>query len=55
MLLHREEYYDENSPKKGIAEVIIAKNRAGEQGTVELAWIASQTKFAELQSQPNDQ
>lgn len=51
MLLHREEYYDENSPKKGIAEVIVAKNRGGEQGTVELAWIASQTKFAELQRQ----
>jgi replicative DNA helicase len=49
ILLHREEYYDENTPKKGIAEVIVAKNRAGEQGTVDLAWIANQTKFAELQ------
>lgn len=55
MLIHREEYYDENSPKKGIAEIIIAKNRAGEQGTVELAWIASQTKFAELNHQSYEQ
>lgn len=49
ILLHREEYYDENTPKKGIAEIIVAKNRSGEQGTVEMAWIASQTKFSELQ------
>jgi replicative DNA helicase len=50
ILLHREEYYDENSPKKGIAEIIVAKNRAGEQKTVDMAWIANQTKFAELQN-----
>lgn len=48
-LIHREDYYDPNTPKKGIAEVIIAKNRNGEPGTVELSWIGSQTKFAELE------
>jgi replicative DNA helicase len=48
-LIHREDYYDETTPKKGIAEVIVAKNRAGEVGTVELAWIGSQTKFAEIE------
>lgn len=48
-LIHREDYYDPNTPKKGVAEVIIAKNRNGEPGTVELAWIGSQTKFAELE------
>jgi replicative DNA helicase len=53
ILLHREEYYDENTPKKGMAEIIVAKNRAGEQGTVEMAWIANQTKFAELQYSQN--
>lgn len=53
VLLHREEYYDENTPKKGMAEIIVAKNRGGEQGTVELAWIANQTKFAELQRPSN--
>jgi replicative DNA helicase len=52
ILLHREEYYDENTPKKGMAEIIVAKNRAGEQGTVEMAWIATQTKFTELQMPP---
>lgn len=49
-LIHREDYYDPNTPKKGIAEVIIAKNRNGEPGSVELSWIGSQTKFAELES-----
>lgn len=48
-LIHREDYYDENTQKKGIAEIILAKNRAGEVGTVELAWIGSQTKFAEIE------
>jgi replicative DNA helicase len=53
-LIHRDDLVDPNSPKKGIAEVIIAKNRAGEVGTVELAWIGSQTKFAELENQRPD-
>lgn len=48
-LIHREDYYDANTQKKGVAEVIIAKNRNGEPGTVELSWIGSQTKFAELE------
>jgi len=47
-LIHREDYYDPESPKKGIAEIIIAKNRNGEPGTAELSWIGSQTKFADL-------
>lgn len=50
-LIHREDYYDKETPKKGIAEIIIAKNRSGEPGTVELAWIGSQTKFADLSPQ----
>lgn len=54
MLIHREDYYDENTPDKGVAEIIVAKNRAGEPGTVRTAWIAAQTKFAELQFSPND-
>lgn len=54
MLIHREEYYDENSPEKGLAEIIVAKNRAGEPGTIKLAWIAAQTKFADLQFTPGE-
>tara|TARA_B100001971_G_scaffold215192_1_gene259912 strand:- start:164977 stop:166326 length:1350 start_codon:yes stop_codon:yes gene_type:complete len=48
MLIHREGYYDENVPDKNVAEIIVAKNRAGEPGTVKTAWVASLTKFAEL-------
>lgn len=48
LFLHREDYYDENTDKKGIAEVIIAKNRNGATGTVELAWLGKYTKFANL-------
>ena len=51
ILIHREDYYDPNTPKKGIAEIIVAKNRNGEPGTVELSWIGSQTKFGELEYQ----
>lgn len=48
LLIHREEVYNPDTPLKGIGEIIVAKNRAGETGTVKLAWIGSQTKFAEL-------
>ena len=48
MFLHREDYYDKDTEKKNIAEVIIAKNRHGETGTIELAWLGKYTKFANL-------
>ena len=48
MFLYRDDYYNEDSEKKNIAEVIIAKHRAGSTGTVELAWLGNYTKFANL-------
>ena len=48
LFLHREDYYDENTDKKNIAEVIVAKNRNGATGSVELAWLGQYTKFANL-------
>jgi replicative DNA helicase len=48
MFLHREDYYDKETEKKNVAEVIIAKNRHGETGTIELAWLGKYTKFANL-------
>lgn len=48
MFLYRDDYYNEDSEKKNIAEVIIAKQRAGSTGTVELAWLGQYTKFANL-------
>ena len=46
MFLHREDYYNPETEKKNVAEVIIAKNRQGATGTVELAWLPQYTKFA---------
>lgn len=49
LLIYRDEYYNpEDSKKKGVAEVIVAKNRAGEQGTVELSWMGSCYLFGNL-------
>lgn len=48
MMLYRDEYYHkEESDKKGIAEVIIAKHRNGPIGTVELVFIDRFTKFSD--------
>ncbi len=46
MFLHREDYYDSTTEKKNITEVIIAKQRNGPIGTVELVWLPEQTRFA---------
>ena len=48
MFLYRDDYYNHDSEKKGILEVIIAKQRNGPIGTVELAWLPEYTKFANL-------
>ena len=48
MFLYRDDYYNEDSEKKNIAEVILAKHRGGSTGTVELAWMGNYTKFANL-------
>ena len=48
MFLYRDEYYNPDSEKKNIAEVILAKHRAGSTGTIELLWMGSYTKFANL-------
>ncbi len=46
MFIYRDEYYNKDSEKRGIAEIIIAKQRNGPVGTVELAWLPQYTKFA---------
>ena len=49
MFLYRDEYYHpDDTEDKGIAEVIIAKQRSGPIGTVKLAWISQLTKFGNL-------
>ena len=48
MFLYRDDYYNQDTEKKDIAEVIIAKHRGGSTGTVELRWNGSYTKFTNL-------
>ena len=48
MFLYRDDYYNEDSEKKNIAEVILAKHRAGSTGTVDLLWLGNYTKFANI-------
>ena len=47
MFLYRDEYYHDDSEKKNIGEIIVAKNRHGETGTVELVWFGQVQKFAD--------
>jgi len=51
MFLYRDDYYNEDSEKKNIAEVILAKHRSGSTGTVELLWMGNYTKFANIARQ----
>ncbi len=46
MFLYRDDYYHKESEKKGIAEVIVAKQRNGPIGTIELIWLPDNTRFA---------
>ena len=47
LFLYRDEYYNENSEEKGIAECIVAKNRHGETGTVKLQWFGQYQLFSD--------
>jgi replicative DNA helicase len=48
MFLYRDDYYNPDTEKKNVAEVILAKHRNGSTGTVELRWFGEYTKFANL-------
>ena len=54
MFLYRDDYYNPDSEKKDIAEVIIAKHRGGSLGTVDLLWLGSYTKFVNLEKRFDD-
>ncbi|MBE6958882.1 MAG: replicative DNA helicase [Ruminococcaceae bacterium] len=47
MMLYRDDYYNKESEKRNVAECIVAKNRHGEIGTVELQWLPQYTTFAD--------
>ena len=49
LFLYRDDYYNEDSEKRNIAECIVAKNRHGETGKVELRWMPEYTTFSTLE------
>ena len=48
MFIYRDDYYNKDSENKGIAEIIIAKQRNGPIGTVNLVWLPNYTKFVNM-------
>ena len=49
MFIYRDDYYNHDSEMKGISEIIIAKQRNGPIGTVNLVWLPQYTKFANME------
>ena len=49
MFIYRDDYYNHDTDKKDVAEIIIAKQRNGPIGTIELAWLPNYTKFANME------
>ncbi|MBR6650347.1 MAG: replicative DNA helicase [Clostridia bacterium] len=48
LFLYRDEYYKDKTDAQSIAEVIVAKNRHGSTGTVQMGWLGQYTKFTTL-------
>ena len=46
MFIYRDDYYDDESEDKNVAEIIIAKNRHGSTGTANLQWVGQYTTFS---------
>lgn len=49
MFIYRDDYYNKDTDRKNISEIIIAKQRNGPIGTVELVWLPQYTKFANME------
>ena len=54
LFLYREDYYNKETEKQNVAECIVAKNRHGETGTVELQWLPQFTTFADREWRHNE-
>ena len=54
LFIYRDDYYNEDTDKHNIAECIVAKNRHGETGKVELRWMPEYTTFATLDNRYDD-
>ena len=55
MFIYREFYYTKDTSKENSAEIIIAKQRNGPVGTVELAWIPELTRFANMEHKKKEE
>ena len=55
MFIYRDDYYNKDTDKKNISEIIIGKQRSGPVGTIELAWRPEYTKFGNLEKRRNNQ
>ena len=49
MFIYRDDYYNKDSEMKGISEIIVAKQRNGPIGTVNLVWLPQYTRFANME------
>lgn len=49
MFIYRDDYYNKDTEDKGLAEIIIAKQRNGPIGTINLVWLPEYTKFANME------
>ena len=54
MFIYRDDYYNPNSEEKNVAEIIVAKNRHGETGTVKVQWLPQFTTFADREWKHSD-
>lgn len=50
MFIYREEMYDRETPRKGLADIIVAKHRNGPTDTVTLRFFANQTRFGDYET-----
>ena len=54
IFLYRDDYYNENTEEPNVAEIIVAKNRHGETGTVKLQWLPQYTTFSDREWKHNE-
>lgn len=51
MFIYRDDYYHKDTEEKGVAEIIVAKQRNGPIGTVKLVWLPNYTKFVNMKKE----
>lgn len=55
LFIHREELYNQDTDRKGIADLVIAKHRNGPTGSVELYFVKEQARFREIEKNRGDE